>query len=30
LIGDFAMARDLFARIKALDPDRHGLQLGKI
>jgi hypothetical protein len=30
LVGDFALARDLFAQIKALDPARHGLQLKKI
>jgi hypothetical protein len=27
LIGDLALARQLFARIKGLDPNRHGLQL---
>ena len=27
LIGDFALARQLFARIKELDPNRHGIQL---
>lgn len=30
LVGDFALARQLFARVKALDPARHGLQFGKI
>ena len=27
LIGDFALARQLFAQIKGLDPNRHGLHL---
>ena len=27
LIGDLTLARQLFARIKGLDPNRHGLQL---
>ena len=27
LIGDFALARQLFARIKELDPNRHGILL---
>ncbi len=27
LIGDFALARQLFARVKALDPNRHGILL---
>ncbi len=27
LVGDFALARQLFARIKGLDPNRHGIQL---
>jgi len=27
LIGDFASARQLFARIKELDPDKHGFHL---
>jgi hypothetical protein len=30
LVGDFALARDLFARINALDPTKHGLQLENI
>jgi hypothetical protein len=27
LVSDFALARQLFARIEVLDPDRHGIQL---
>lgn len=30
LVGDFALARQLFAQIKQLDPTRHGLQLRNI
>jgi hypothetical protein len=30
LVGDFALARQLFARIKQLDPTKHGPQLGNI
>ena len=30
LVGDFALARQLFARVKALDPDRRRIHLWKI
>jgi hypothetical protein len=30
LVGDFALARELFARIAGLDPSKHGLNLKKI
>ena len=30
LVGDFALARELFARVKELDPTRHGIHLKNI